>query len=65
MKNVIGVVAMAGKGLRQFEVAQQIGYCDSVVSRILNGRQLPTKEQAEKIAEVLDIPVGELFPATR
>jgi transcriptional regulator with XRE-family HTH domain len=65
MKNVIGVVVMASKGLRQFEVAQQIGYCDSVVSRILNGRQLPTKEQAEKIAKVLDIPVSELFPATR
>ena len=63
--NIIATISRMEKGLKQGDVARAAGLGESVVSRILNGRQVPTKDQAEKIAKVLDIPTDELFEAIR
>jgi transcriptional regulator with XRE-family HTH domain len=65
MKNILAVIAIMEKFPHQGDLAREIGLGESVLSRIINGRQLPTEEQAEKIAKVLQVPVKELFTATR
>jgi len=49
------------KGLKIFELANNIGIAQSLMSRILSGQRRPTTNQLKKLAELLDIDCRELM----
>ncbi len=42
-------------------LSKETGICESVISRILTGRYIPTEAEKEKIATALKKPVSEVF----
>lgn len=49
----------------QADLAQAIGLSENTLSKIVVGRRQPSEDQARRIAEALQVPVEELFEATR
>lgn len=54
--------ARANEGVIQVELSQKTGIPVPTLSLFERGFYRPTKEQAEKIAEVLNVSVEEIFP---
>jgi transcriptional regulator with XRE-family HTH domain len=50
------------KGRAAHRIAAAMGIHPSLLSLWLHGRRQPSLEQAERLAEVLGVPMGELFP---
>lgn len=48
------------KGFRMGWVADQLGIAPSYLSRLLSGDRCMTQEWAERLAEVLGVPVSEV-----
>lgn len=52
------------KGLKQVELARRAGISESLLSRIENGQvKRPSFETVRRLADALDTPCEELFPA--
>jgi len=49
------------KGMRQGDIEERTGLPSCSVSRIENGHTLPSLETLERFAEVLDVPLYQLF----
>lgn len=49
------------RDMKQYELANKIKIPESYVSKIINGRMVPTEDQMNKIAEALGVGVNELF----
>lgn len=49
-------------GLKQYELANQLGCSAPYLSMVENGRMQPPQEFMEKAAEVLQIEISKLFP---
>ena len=49
------------KGMRQGDIEKRTGLLGSEVSRIENGHTIPSLETLERFAEVLDVPLYQLF----
>ena len=49
------------KGIRQYDVAQQVRMTETRLSRVITGRIDPTPEEEIKIADALGVPREELF----
>jgi len=49
------------KGMRQGDIEERTGLPSCRVSRIENGRTLPSLETLERFAEVLEVPLYQLF----
>jgi len=54
-------IAILQTGKRQYEVAKELGWMDSKISRILNGSYTATEEEMKKIAILLNKSVEDLF----
>ena len=54
---------MVERGLNQPALGKLVGLTQASVSRILDGKQVPTEGTADRIAEVLGVP-ADLWPAT-
>ena len=54
--------ALVGRA-KQYELAGRLGLSETAFSRIINGRQKPDEELQQRIAEELEMPVADLFPA--
>jgi transcriptional regulator with XRE-family HTH domain len=65
MRRRLKVTIVTSDFAHQGDVAREAGLSESVLSRIVNGRQLPTAEQAQRIARALEVAADDLFPATR
>ena len=63
MKFVIKEIAKK-KGVSMLELANRIGITPPSMSNIVNGKLTPSLETLEKIADALDVPIGELFGQT-
>ena len=55
-------VALLRAGLPQFRVARELGMSETRLSRIVQGRALPSAEEAQRLRELLKCP--ELFEDT-
>ena len=51
-----------GKFRTQFDLAKSAEISEGRLSRIIHGRTIPTEQERQKIATLLDLAVGELFP---
>ena len=49
-----------GKGLSQWDVAKQLKWSESKLSRFITGRQLPSNEDLLRLSRVLKVPENEL-----
>jgi len=49
------------KGYKKKWVAQQIGVSQEVLSRWINGKNMPSLEKAFKLAEILECKVDDLY----
>jgi transcriptional regulator with XRE-family HTH domain len=56
------VLNLRAGGIYAVDLARAAGMGASVLSRLQNGHQQPTVEQATRLAELLGRPVAELFP---
>jgi transcriptional regulator with XRE-family HTH domain len=53
----------AALGLSQPEVASRMGKSPSWLSLIENGHYIPTEDEKNRLAAILDCGVAEIFPA--
>jgi transcriptional regulator with XRE-family HTH domain len=53
-------IARLERGLRQWDVARQVGISESYLSKIETGRVKPDPNLLEKIAIALDVPVRQI-----
>lgn len=60
-KNRKLVLALLDEGLTQREVSKKSGVNESRLSLIKNGRLIPSKAEAEKIAKLLECDPSDLF----
>ena len=51
-------LARLQKGLRQWDLCRELGISESYFSRIETGKVRPSDQQAKRIAELLDCPIG-------
>ena len=64
-RNMALKLALAGHNLRAYEVGFRTDIRADLISRFVNGMDLPTQRQAEALSEELGIPVPNLFPRIR
>lgn len=50
------------RGFKQVDLMRKTGIYNNKISLIENGLLIPTREEKEKLAEALGVPVGKLFP---
>jgi putative transcriptional regulator len=50
------------RGMKTIYVIEKVGLSTSSFYEIMNGRAVPSLMNARKIADVLEIPLDELFP---
>ncbi len=55
-------VARVKRKMSQWELSYQTGIAQSRISLFEKGFRKPTQEQAEKIAETLQVAIEEIFP---
>ena len=48
-------------GIKNYEIAQRLGWHPSKLSQIVNGASIPSMEEKAQIAKVLGADVGEIF----
>lgn len=53
---------MISKGWRQSELARRAGLTRDAISTYVNGRSLPSPQNAKKLADALEVPVENLLP---
>ncbi len=53
--------AMVNKKVTQGKLALDIGVPEAYISRIVRGRQVPTQEEMEKIAQRLGVEIKDIF----
>jgi cyanate lyase len=56
------VLRLRSQGIYAVDVARAAGLSASVLSRLQNGHQRATAEQAQRLADLLELPVADLFP---
>lgn len=49
------------KGITAISLASKLGIAQPSMSNIVNGKSKPSLDTLEKIAEILNIPISELF----
>ena len=54
-------IARLEAGLTQKELAETTGVSESKITKIETGRRAPDREFAQRLAELLGKPAGELF----
>jgi DNA-binding XRE family transcriptional regulator len=54
-------VIFAEREIKQTEFAKKVGISAGALSALVNGHSLPTLEVAYKIAELLDLPVEQVW----
>lgn len=54
-------IARLHSGLRQWDVARQVGVSESYVSKIETGRVKPDNQLLERIATVLKVPLRSIL----
>ena len=52
---------LALRDIRQADLARAVGKSEHFIGRILNGREVPSADLAQAIAEYLDVPAEDLF----
>lgn len=52
-------------GIKQRELASQLGITPEAISNWEQDKATPRKEHAHRVAEILQIPVGKLWPNER
>ena len=57
LKNIL-----QSRGLKQSWLAEQIGVSSEIMSRLCNGKTLPSLRLAQKIALFLDVRIDEIWP---
>jgi transcriptional regulator with XRE-family HTH domain len=62
MVNMNLKVARVKKEMSQYELSFKAGISQARISLMENGYRQPTKGQAEKIAEALQVDIEEIFP---
>lgn len=62
MENMNLRIARIRKRICQYELSNKTGISQGRISLFERGHRQPTKEQAEKIAEVLQVDIEEIFP---
>ena len=62
---MLALARARAQGRTAYQVAVDAGEHPSELSRWVNGRKLPTRTQAERIAAVLGYPVDQLFDHIR
>jgi len=50
------------KGMRQFDLARKLGCSEQIISHYETGRVKPSPKRAQKIAVILGVKVGDVFP---
>ena len=60
--NVILKISILEKKGSQSALAREIEVCESLISKIVQGRRQPTPEQRQAISKALGAPEHELFP---
>ena len=55
--------AIVSRGLRQWQVCQQVGWKEARLSGIVTGRLRPSPEELEALSSVLQVPMEELQAA--
>jgi transcriptional regulator with XRE-family HTH domain len=58
----LAVLELRARGIFAIDLARAAGMTGPVLSRLVHGHQRPSVEQAKRLAELLERPVGELFP---
>lgn len=61
---IIALALARARGVPTYQIAAQIGVHPSYLSRWATGERHPNREQAERLADALDVDVSELFPST-
>jgi transcriptional regulator with XRE-family HTH domain len=62
MKNFRLLEAMDKAGYTQRRLAEMLGVHESFVSKLVNMRAIAREDEKQRIANILDSRVGELFP---
>ena len=63
-RNLRIVVALLERGIHQYQLAHECGLTETRVSRIVRGREAPTRDEQRSIAVALGMEVAALFPTT-
>lgn len=61
LPNLTLKTALWKKGLKQIDMALDMGIDPSRLSKIINGREMPTNEIKKNISNYLDIEINKLF----
>lgn len=48
------------KGFKQWDIARQLGWTESRLSRFITGRQVPSNKDLTALSRVLGVPVRQL-----
>jgi transcriptional regulator with XRE-family HTH domain len=54
-------LALLERGISQLQLALDIGYDPSLISKVIRGWERPSRQLAEDVARYLDLPIAELF----
>lgn len=52
---------MDSKGMKSVELATRLGVTKQTISNMLNGRVMPSLETISKIADILEVPMWQIF----
>ena len=52
---------MDSKGMKSVELAARLGVTKQTISNMLNGRVMPSLETINKIADILEVPMWQIF----
>jgi transcriptional regulator with XRE-family HTH domain len=52
---------MDSKGMKSVELAARLGVTKQTISNMLNGRVMPSIETINKIADILEVPMWQIF----
>ncbi len=52
---------MDEKGVKSVELAARLGVTKQTISNLINGRVMPSLETINRIADVLDVPLWQIF----
>jgi transcriptional regulator with XRE-family HTH domain len=61
MRNIELKVAILRSGKKAYEIAQKLGWHPTRLSQILSGVYIPTSDERDRLAEVVGVPVEDVF----
>jgi len=64
MKNLKLKALIVEKFGTQSELCRRLNFSEDRLSKFIHGRVQPKKEERRAIAQLLEVPEGEVFPAT-